>query len=125
MKKNSTEEIDAIVAYKLIEIARAVLKGMQGPERHLVGDVAERIPRQDVVKVSKTGRRGVGKIAGAVELRQYVERKIKEAREGRSISKQMGWSNLQDTCNGKVKALVDLKKWLDVKESQRSDLPNH
>lgn len=99
-------------------------EGVQGPERHLVEDVAQRIPQQGDVEAPQEGRRGVEEIGGAVELREYVERNIREARERERVAElaeddEEEWYEL-----GYAHALEDLLKLLPVTDSQRSDLFN-
>lgn len=100
------------------------LKGVQGPERHLVGDVAERIPQEGGVEEVKPGRRGVGEIGGASELLRHIERKISEARGEADAA--LYYNNVKkfSHAEGKEAALVELHQWLSDTAEKRSDLSN-
>jgi hypothetical protein len=104
-------------------LIQGLVAEMQGPERHLVGDVAKR-PQLDVVEEVEPGRRGVGEIGGAVELLDILERHLNEAR-----GKRDRYSGFQSDpwfygLSCKVFALEELQKELLVTISQRSDLSN-
>lgn len=108
----------------IIPAAVVLLKGMQGPERHLVGDVAERMPRQDVVEVSKTGRRAVGEIVELAELMRHVDRKIEEERLVTDVAAKAGDNLVALYYHGKEDSLVELRTAIERMAEKRSDLSN-
>lgn len=98
---------------------------VQGPERHLVGDVAERVTDKSAVEVAKPGRRGVGEIVGAEELRGYIAQQDSEARSRRKEAEAQGLPKWVIThINGELTALRELGEWLTERTGQRSDLSN-
>lgn len=100
------------------------LESVQGPERHLVGDVAERIPQQDDVEEVEPGRRGVGKIGGAGELLGHVERIQAEVLSGVRAAVRLNDFEMVDLLNRAGAALDKLEDVMIDKVRQRSDLPN-
>ncbi len=101
-----------------------VLEGVQGPERHLVGDVAERIPRQDGVEETESGRRGVGEIVGALELRKYIASQLEKSRERMRHYNKKGAIATTVFYEGQVAAMIGLREWLTSRTAKRSDLSN-
>ena len=118
------EEVAARMAAQERQRQKDFLDSMQGPERHLVGDVAERIPQPDDVEEVKPGRRDVGEIGGAVDLRGYIEKEINEARR----RKQRLGGNSSDSrvsqINGQIYALAKIQMHIANTACQRSDLSN-
>ncbi len=100
-----------------------VMVEMQGPERHLVGE-SRSATRPDDVEETKSGRRGVGEIVGAPELREYVDSELSEAR--RMEVSYTASENNEAACymHGRVAALLDLQGWLYCRTAKRSDLSN-
>lgn len=100
------------------------LEGVQGPERHLVGDVAERLTRQDDVEVRSREGAGVGEIGGAAELREYIARELDEARRRKARLERGGNEHAVSHINGVIYALAKLRKRVPDTDGQRSDLSN-
>lgn len=114
-KKTHAERIAAL------EYRIELLEGVQGPERHLVGQ-SRSAGRQGGVEEATPGRRAVGKIGGATELRRHLSRKIEEARDKWKSAETRGakmdayaWMAVND-------ALVQLRADFDRMAEKRSDL---
>ena len=105
-------------------LCRRLLAGVQGPERHLVGDVAERMPQADVVEVSKTVRRGVGEIVELDKLRRVIAWKLRKERRQMAAAKQKSRESKRNFFAGKIAALVEIEKLADSWAEKRSDLSN-
>ena len=70
------------------------------------------------------GERGVGEIAKADELRQYVARTLRKAR-GRRKKATRNQDSIQEAFQaGHISALMDLRDHLARTDGQRSDLSN-
>lgn len=100
-----------------------LLEEVQGPERHLVGE-SRSDRRQDDVEDAKPGRRAVGKIADATELRRQIDRLKTEAR-----GNEKRWFGIlrgrgPEYFDGYRSALDDLKRIIDRIAEERSDLSN-
>ena len=98
-------------------------EGMQGPERHLVGE-SLRDSTKDAVEEAKLGRRDVGEIGGAIELRGHIAREIREAQLRASAARQRDDQKAVDFSDGEVTALIKLQEWVADTAGQRSDLSN-
>lgn len=100
------------------------LQGVQGPERHLVGDVAERIPRPDGVEETKSGRRDVGEIVGAMELLKWVDSRYAEASSEMRVASKKRNQELKDFHLGEMSLLIEIRAIVTDTDGQRSDLSN-
>jgi len=100
------------------------LKGVQGPERRLVGDVAKRIPRPDDVEVRSREGSGVGEIAGAVDLMGYIERRLIEVRRTKNTASGLYAFLTKSMYSSREGELEMLQEWLTGRTGQRSDLSN-
>ena len=110
--------------YDRCPVCRRLLAGVQGPERHLVGDVAERLPQAGGVEDAKPGRRGVGEIVELAKLRRYVERELRKARRVERLAGRDTAQIILDYYRGRETVLAELRKMLTDIAEKRSDLSN-
>ena len=99
------------------------LEEMEGPERHLVGE-SRSDGQHGGVEEAKPGRRGVGKIVGADELRRHIDEQMVEERKHRRFAQRNANGIGTSYHNGKLTALAELRKYADSIAEERSDLSN-
>lgn len=99
------------------------LKGMQGPERRLVGESRSDGPTSGAeVRSMEDG--GVGKIVERDELVRRVNAMIGEARMSENYFNESDEPVEQARYNGRKSALIELRRIISDMAAERSDLPN-